>query len=152
MDVPFCFFLHGSDKFNVIPGEVTVELDGRLLPGFEPDDMIAELRGIIGQDVELEVIHYDPGPTEPDMGLLDRLADILCEFDPKGKPLPLLLSGTSDARFFTRLGIQTYGFLPMPLPKDFNFTQTIHAADERIPIDAVEFGTNAIYELLKRFG
>ena len=90
-------------------------------------------------------------PTEPDMGLFDRLADILCELDPKGKPLPLLLSGTSDARFFTRLGIQTYGFLPMPLPKDFNFTQTIHAADERIPTDAVEFGTNAIYELLKRF-
>ena len=143
--------LHGSDKFNVIPGEVTVELDGRLLPGFEPDDMFAELRGIIGQDFELEVIHYDPGPAEPDMSLFDRLADILCEFDPKGNPLPLLLSGTSDARFLTRLGIQTYGFLPMPLPKEFNFTQTIHAADERIPIDAVGFGTNVIYELLKRF-
>ena len=143
--------LHGSDKINVIPGQVSVELDGRLLPDFKPDDMIAELRRIIGQDVELEVLHFDPGPAEPDMGLFDRLADILCEFDPEGKPVPLLLSGTSDARFFTRLGIQTYGFLPMPLPKDFNFSQTIHAADERIPIEAVDFGTNAIYEVLKRF-
>lgn len=143
--------LHGSDKINVIPGAVSVDLDGRLLPGYKPDDMIAELREIIGQEVELEVLHYDVEPAEPEMGLFDRLADILCEFDPEGKPLPLLLSGTSDARFFKRLGIQTYGFLPMPLPKNFNFSQTIHAADERIPIEAVDFGANAIFEVLKRF-
>jgi acetylornithine deacetylase/succinyl-diaminopimelate desuccinylase-like protein len=143
--------LHGSDKFNVIPSEVSVELDGRLLPGYEPEDMIAELRQIIGQDVELEVLRFDSVPSELDMGLFDTLADILREFDPEGKPLPLLLSGTSDARFFSRLGIQTYGFLPMPLPEDFNFSQTIHAADERIPIEAVDFGANAIYEVLKRF-
>ncbi|UCE56314.1 MAG: M20/M25/M40 family metallo-hydrolase, partial [Desulfobacterales bacterium] len=90
-------------------------------------------------------------PAEPDMGLFDILADILRNFDPEGNPVPLLLSGTSDARFFARLGIQTYGFLPMQLPEDFNFSQTIHAADERIPIEAVDFGTNAIYEVLKRF-
>ena len=143
--------LHGGDKFNVIPSEVYVELDGRLLPGYEPDDMIAELRQIIGRDVELEVLRFDPGPDEPDMGLFETLADILREFDPKGIPLPLLLSAVSDARFFSRLGIQTYGFLPMPLPEDFNFSQTIHAADERIPLEALDFGTNAIYEVLKRF-
>jgi acetylornithine deacetylase/succinyl-diaminopimelate desuccinylase-like protein len=113
--------------------------------------MIAELRQIIGQDVELEVLHFDPGPAEPDMGLFEKLTGILREFDPEGKSVPLLLGGTSDARFFTRLGIQTYGYLPTPLPEDFNFTKTIHAADERIPIEAVDFGTNAIYEVLKRF-
>ena len=144
--------LHGSDKFNVIPSEVSVELDGRLLPGYNTDDLITELRQIIGKDVELKVLRFDSGPAEPDLGLFDTLADILREFDPEGKPVPLLLSGTSDARFFSRLGIQTYGFLPMPLPEDFNFSQTIHAADERIPIEAVEFGTNVIYEVLKRFG
>ena len=142
--------LHGSDKFNVIPSEVSVELDGRLLPGYEPDDMIAELHQIIGQGAELELLHFDSVPSELDMGLFDTLADILREFDPEGKPLPLLLSGTSDARFFSRLGIQTYGFLPMPLPEDFNFSKTIHAADERIPIEALEFGTNAVYEALRR--
>jgi len=143
--------LQGSDKINVIPSEVSVELDGRLLPGFKPDDLIAELRRIVGTDVELEVFHFDPGPAEPDMGLFDKLAGILSEFDPQGKPVPLLLGGTSDARFFTRLGIQTYGYLPTPLPEDFNFSKTIHAADERIPIEAVDFGTNAIFEVLKRF-
>ena len=143
--------LHGSDKINVIPGEVSVDLDGRLLPGYKPEDMVAELRPIIGPEVKLEVMRFDPGPADPDMGLFDKLTGILREFDPAGTPVPLLLSGTSDARFFSRLGIQTYGFLPMPLPKDFNFSKTIHAADERIPIEALDFGTKAIYEVLKRF-
>ena len=143
--------LHGGDKINVIPGRISVDLDGRLLPGYKPDDMIAELRQIIGEDADLEILRYDPGPAEPDMGLFDKLAGILNEFDPGGIPIPLLISGTSDARLFSKLGIQTYGFLPMPLPQDFNFSQTIHAADERIPIEALDFGTNAIYEVLKRF-
>ncbi len=144
--------LHGSNMINVIPSEVTVELDGRLLPGFVPDDLFNELRPIVGDEDEFEVMRYDPGPSEPDMGLFDTLAVIIKEADPGGIPCPLLLSAVTDGRFFSRLGIQTYGFLPMPLPKDFNFTQTIHAIDERIPIDAVEFGTNAIYKVLQRFG
>ena len=144
--------LHGSHKFNVIPSEISVELDGRLLPGSHPDDMIAELRQIIGNEVELEVIRYDPGPAAPDMGLFDTLADILREVDPDGIPVPLLLSGTTDGRLFSRLGIQTYGFLPMQLPEDFNFIRTIHAADERITVEALNFGANAIYKLLQRFG
>jgi acetylornithine deacetylase/succinyl-diaminopimelate desuccinylase-like protein len=143
--------LRGSNKTNVVPGQVSVDLDGRLLPGFKPEDIIAELRRVIGQNVELEVLHYDPGPAEPDMGLFDKLADILREFDSAGQPVPLLLGGTSDARFFSRLGIQTYGFLPTPLPKDFNFSRTIHAADERIPIEALDFGASTIYEVLNRF-
>ena len=144
--------LHGSTKVNVIPSEVAVELDGRLLPGYHPDDMIAELNRIVGEDVEIQVVRYDPGPAEPDMGLFDLLAGILRQADPEGIPVPLLLSGVTDARFFSRLGIQTYGFLPMALPENFNFIQTIHAADERIPVESVGFGANAIYELLRRFG
>jgi acetylornithine deacetylase/succinyl-diaminopimelate desuccinylase-like protein len=144
--------LHGSSQLNVIPSEVSVELDGRLLPGFQFEDMETELRRIIGNDVELEVIRYEPGSTGTDIGLFDTLADILREADPEGIAVPLLLSGVTDGRFFSKLGIQTYGFLPMQLPKDVNFAQTIHAADERIPVDAVDFGANAIYKLLKSFG
>ena len=115
--------LHGSDKINVIPSEVSVELDGRLLPAFRPDDMVAELRQIVDNHIEFEIIRYDPGPSEPDMGLFDTLTDILREADPDAIAVPLLLSGVTDGRFFSRLGIQTYGFLPMLLPKDFNFSQ-----------------------------
>jgi acetylornithine deacetylase/succinyl-diaminopimelate desuccinylase-like protein len=141
--------LYGSNKINVIPSEVAVELDGRLLPGFGPDDLVNEMRTIVGEDVDFELIRYDPGPADPDMGLFDTLAGILKEAEPNGIPVPLLLSGVTDGRFFSRLGIQTYGFLPMPLPEGFNFTQTIHAADERIPVDAIEFGANAIYRALQ---
>ena len=144
--------LQGSDKTNVIPSEVSVQLDGRLLPGYRPDDLMRELRAIVDDDVELALVQYDPGPPEPDMGLFDTLSSILKDADPGGIPVPLLLSGTTDGRLFAQLGIQTYGFLPMKLPADFDFTRTIHGADERIPVEAVEFGTRAMTELLQRFG
>lgn len=144
--------LQGSSSFNVIPGEVSVDLDGRLLPGFKPDDLIREVRDVGGGEEEIEVVRFEPGPTTVDMGLFDTLVGILRAADPEGVPCPLLLSGVTDGRFFSRLGIQTYGFLPMPLPEDFNFTHVIHAADERIPIKALEFGTRAIFQTLQRFG
>ncbi|HLF90432.1 MAG TPA: M20/M25/M40 family metallo-hydrolase, partial [Anaerolineales bacterium] len=144
--------LEGSTKINVIPNEISVGLDGRLLPGFQPEDMLAELRQMVGDDVILEVIRFDPGPGDPDMGLFDTLAGVLREADPDGIPVPLLLSGVTDGRFFARLGIQTYGFLPMPLPEGFDFAGTIHAADERVPVDALAFGSNAIYTVLQRLG
>jgi acetylornithine deacetylase/succinyl-diaminopimelate desuccinylase-like protein len=144
--------LHGSDKINVIPGEVSVELDGRLLPGHKPEELIAELQSLVGDDVQLNLVRYDPGPAEPNMELFDTLAGVLREADPQAIPVPLLLSGVTDGRFFSQLGIQTYGFLPMTLPEDFNFVSIFHAADERVPAEAVEFGARAIYAALGKFG
>lgn len=144
--------LQASDKVNVIPAQVTLQLDGRLLPGFTPDDMIREVKAVIGEDVQIEVVMHDPYPAEPNMGMFETLADILRKADPQGIPLPLVLPGVTDGRFFAKLGIQTYGYLPTPLPEDFNFTATIHAADERIPIAALEFGTGAIVEAVRRNG
>ena len=141
-----------SKKFNVIPSEIEVTLDGRILPGFEPDDLVREVRALIGDDVEVEVQLYDPGPSEIDLGMFATLAGILEQADPGGVATPLLMPGVTDGRFFSRLGIQTYGFLPMRLAEDFNFWQTVHAADERIPVEAVSFGAEAIHTALKRFG
>jgi acetylornithine deacetylase/succinyl-diaminopimelate desuccinylase-like protein len=92
--------VRGGEKINVIPSEVTVELDGRLLPGYSPADMIAELHRLVGEDVEFEVISHDPGPSEPDMTLFDTLSGILSEADPDGIPVPLLMPAFTDARFF----------------------------------------------------
>ncbi|MDQ1331315.1 MAG: hypothetical protein QG578_1583 [Thermodesulfobacteriota bacterium] len=142
----------GGDKINVIPGEISLHLDGRILPGFTSDDILSELRKITGDDFEIEMIRYEPRPGEPDTGLFDMLAGILKDADPAGIPMPLLMPGVTDGRHFSRLGIQTYGFLPMNLPEDFRFFDTIHAADERIPKEAVRFGADAIFELLKRYG
>jgi acetylornithine deacetylase/succinyl-diaminopimelate desuccinylase-like protein len=144
--------IRGGDKTNVIPPEIMLGLDGRLLPGYQPDDMLRELRGLIGTDVDIAIERYDPGSAETDMGMFDTLANVLRDADPQGIPVPLLLSGVTDGRYFSRLGIQTYGYLPMQLPQEFNFSRTIHAADERIPVAAVAFGANAIYQVLQRFG
>lgn len=144
--------LQGSTKINVIPSKVTVELDGRLLPGYTASDMVSELRALLGNEVELTVVKHEPGPPEPDMGLFDTLADILREADPGSTPGPLVLSGVTDARHFSRLGIHTYGFTPMKMPPDLGFWKLAHAADERIPVDSLDFGSEAIYKLLQRFG
>ncbi len=142
--------LHGGTKINVIPSEASVELDGRLLPGYAPEDLIQWLRPLAGEGASFEVMRYDPYPTAPDMALFDTLSEIIRQADPEGMPIPLLLSGVTDGRFFARLGIQTYGFLPMKLPDDFNFISTIHAADERVPASAIVFGADAIFSLLKK--
>ncbi len=144
--------INGGEKVNVIPSEITFDLDGRLLPGFTPEDMLRELKALIGDDVEIEVRRYDPGPAEPNMGLFSTLADILMEADPTGKPIPLLLTAVTDARIFSRIGIQTYGFLPMLLPEDFGFSSMAHGENERIPAEALAFGTEAIFQALLRFG
>jgi acetylornithine deacetylase/succinyl-diaminopimelate desuccinylase-like protein len=144
--------VRGGDSANVIPDEVSVDLDCRLLPGFGPDDVLEELRALAGVDMELEVLRHDPGPPSVDMGLYDTLAGILRSLDSTARPIPLLLPAVSDGRHFARLGIQTYGFLPMQLPAEMRFMELVHAEDERIPVDALEFGTTAIRRLLERFG
>ncbi len=145
--------LHGSEKINVIPAEVSVELDARLLPGQTREMLIEELRPLAGEEATMEVVSSDPTvPPEPDMGLFGMLSDILRQLDPDGIPVPLLLSGATDGRIFAQLGIQSYGYLPMRLPKAFDFSRTIHAADERIPVEAVYFGTRALYEVIRRYG
>jgi len=143
--------VRGGEKINVIPSEITVEMDGRLLPGFSSEDMLKELRQVIGEEVELELLRHDPSPADQDMGLFSTLEAVLQKADPDGIPMPMLLPAFTDACFFSRLGIQTYGFTPMKLPVGFNFFETIHGADERIPVEAMEFGAKAIYELLKHY-
>jgi len=143
--------VRGGEKINVVPSKIVVELDGRALPGFTPDQLIAEVQTIAGDDIELELVRHDPGPAAPDLGLFNTLAGVIRELDPGGIPVPLLQIGVTDARFFGRVGIQNYGFLPLRLPEDFIFTRSIHAADERVPVAAVEFGAEAVFRAIQRF-
>ncbi|MBN1875079.1 MAG: M20/M25/M40 family metallo-hydrolase [Anaerolineae bacterium] len=142
--------VQGGTKINVIPGMITLHLDGRLLPGFGPEDMLRELRALLENGVELAVTSYEPGPAEPDMKLYQLLAGVLQKADPEGIPLPYMLSGVTDARHFSRLGIQMYGFMPLQVPD--GLVDTIHAANERVPVAAVEWGTQVMYEVLQRYG
>lgn len=143
--------VEGGDKENVVPAEVALTLDVRVLPGFHADDAIAEIRDVVGDGPEIEVIRFDPGPPEPDMALFDHLAGVLERSEPDAVAVPFVLPGGSDARTFADLGIQSYGFTPMRLPPDFAFTDLIHAADERIPVDSVEWGTERVFEAVNGY-
>jgi acetylornithine deacetylase/succinyl-diaminopimelate desuccinylase-like protein len=143
--------LSGGLKINVIPSEVQVQLDGRLLPGFGPDDMIRELRAVVGPDPELEVQLVGPAQPEIDLSQLELFASVLRDADPGCVPLPYLVTGGTDARHFAKLGIRTYGFLPLNNPSDFNGSATIHAADERVPVSALEFGARCVFEAVMRY-
>jgi acetylornithine deacetylase/succinyl-diaminopimelate desuccinylase-like protein len=144
--------VQGGQKVNVVPSEIHLQLDGRLLPGFKPADLIEELQAIIGPDVELKVLRHDPSPVVSDMEMFDLLADILRRADHGAIPIPMLLAGVTDGRLFSKLGIQTYGFTPMKLPEGFDYGELIHAADEHVPVEAITFGSEAIFALLKRYG
>jgi len=143
--------VNGGLKVNVIPSEVTVQLDGRLLPGFGPEDMLQELRAVVGPEPEIDVTLVGPAQPEVDLSAFAHFASVLEEADRGCVPVPSLVTGGTDARHFARLGIRTYGFLPLNIPPDFNSSPTIHAADERVPVSAIEFGAECVYEAAMRY-
>lgn len=139
-----------SVKGNIYKAELT--LNGLILPGFSIDEFLGELRQLIGETVELEITKIgEPTIIEPDMGLFDTLAGILKEADPGGIPLPYIMPALTDGRWFAKLGIQPYGFMPMKLPAGFDFWRYIHSADERVPVSAIEFGMRAFTNLIERY-
>ena len=143
--------VHGGVKINVVPSEIELELDARSLPGYGPGDVIREIQTLVGTDLELEVLRHDPYPAEPDLSQLPLLSSVLQELDPGCVPTPMLQVGVTDGRFFAKIGIQTYGFLPLDLPDGFEFTKLIHAADERVPADSIRFGAEAVGRVLERY-
>ena len=143
--------VRGGDKINVIPGQVEIEIDVRTVPGFKPEDAIQEIRDLVGEWGEVELLNHSAGSGYLDMGMFDTMAEILLEGQDNAHIFPLLVSGGTDGRYFSELNIQTYGYLPMDLPEDFDFLLTVHAANERIPVEAMAFGTDKIFKVLHRF-
>ena len=143
--------VRGGDKINVVPGQVEIEIDMRVVPGFDPQAAMDEIRHLVGEWGEVELTQHSAGSGYLDMGLFDTLSEIILTGQDGAHVVPLLMSGGTDGRFFSALNIQSYGFLPMDLPADFDFMSTVHAANERIPVDALSFGTGKIYEVLRRF-
>jgi acetylornithine deacetylase/succinyl-diaminopimelate desuccinylase-like protein len=140
--------IQGGESSNVIPTEITVDLDGRVLPGQTPADLVRELEDFAGDLAHFELVDEEPAArADPDMRLYPMLTDIIRSHDPGGVPIPALIPGYTDARHFARLGIQTYGFLPMRLPREIS-VDLIHAPDERVPADALAFGVACLVEAI----
>lgn len=144
--------VRSGTKFNVIPSEALVEIDARILPGRTTHDLVNELGKVLGREVEIEVLAAGP-LTKPqiDYGLFETLADILRELDPEGIPIPYLFNESPDGRLLEAHGMQNYGFLPMNLPSEIDLPSLIHAENERVPVESIEFGAKALHELLRRY-
>jgi acetylornithine deacetylase/succinyl-diaminopimelate desuccinylase-like protein len=147
-----------TEKINVVPAKITVDLDGRILPGeFSREDFVGEVRALIGPRPEIEVLHEeraiaDSATGEPRFGPFYRtLAGILAARDPDGVALPMITPASTDASFFGQLGIRCYGWLPVLLPAGSSHRTLLHAANERIPLDALEFGTQCLTQLLRTY-
>ena len=140
--------LDAGYKHNVIPGYAHANIDGRFLPGFA-DAFEEELDAVLGPGITREYLHYDIAlETEFEGALVDAMSGALTAEDPGARVLPYTLSGGTDAKSFSRLGIRCFGFSPLRLPAELDFSGMFHGVDERVPLDALGFGTRVLDRFL----
>jgi acetylornithine deacetylase/succinyl-diaminopimelate desuccinylase-like protein len=140
--------LRAGYKVNVIPQTATGELDGRYLPGRE-DEFFQEIDRLLGSAVTREFVHHDMAvETTADGDLWDAMSAALHAEDPDAIVAPYCLSAGTDAKWFAKLGIRCFGFSPLRLPPELDFPGMFHGIDERVPLDALQFGVRVIDRLL----
>ncbi|MBI0379620.1 M20/M25/M40 family metallo-hydrolase [Streptomyces sp. NEAU-174] len=142
--------LEAGYKVNVIPGSATAYVDGRMLPGGE-EEFHATLDRLTGPDVEWEFHHRERPLEAPiDTPTYRAMRAAVEHFDPGARAVPYCMSGGTDAKQFSRLGIAGYGFSPLRLPEGFDYQALYHAVDERVPVEALHFGVRVLDHFLKR--
>ncbi|MFI7007695.1 M20/M25/M40 family metallo-hydrolase [Streptomyces sp. NPDC050145] len=141
--------LSAGYKINVIPGEATAHVDGRYLPGTE-DEFRATLDALTGPDVDWEYHHREVALQAPvDAPAFAKMRAAVEEFAPEGHVVPYCMSGGTDAKQFSRLGITGYGFAPLKLPEGFDYQALFHGVDERVPVEALHFGVRVLDRFLR---
>jgi len=143
--------LDAGTKINVIPSVAEAQCDTRLIPGQSKDDFLRELRAVIGKNMEIEIAdNYRMGrESDHHTPLFDTITRVLGRHEPKSSVLPYLVTGATDARWVTQLGTKVYGFCPMIAST--SELDRVHAHNERISIDNLEFGTRVLYEVVTEF-
>ena len=140
--------LNAGYKVNVVPQAATADVDGRFLPGHE-EEFFAEVDGLLGPGVRREFIHHDIAlETTFDGDLCAAMSAALLAEDPAARIVPYCLSGGTDAKSFSRLGIRCFGFTPLRLPADLDFSGMFHGVDERVPVEALRFGVRVLDRFL----
>jgi acetylornithine deacetylase/succinyl-diaminopimelate desuccinylase-like protein len=141
--------LKAGYKANVIPATAEAVVDCRVLPGRQAA-FEREVDELIGPDVTREWISELPSyETTFDGDLVDAMNDALVAIDPEARTVPYMLSGGTDAKAFARLGIRCFGFAPLRLPPELDFSALFHGVDERVPVDALEFGARVLEHFLR---
>ena len=143
--------LSAGYKHNVIPDYAEALVDIRTLAG-EEDAVLAEVRALVGDDIEVEIMHSDIGLENPFEGpLVDAMVSTLKAHDPGAHVLPYLLSGGTDNKALKKLDITGYGYAPLRLPADLDFPGMFHGVDERVPLDALVFGRQVLGDLFLNY-
>ena len=141
--------LDAGYKANVIPGSASAVIDGRFLPGYE-EELNSTIRAIIGPDIAIETISHDIAlEVDFDSPLVEAMKAALLSQDPEGIPVPYLMSGGTDNKALSELGIVGYGFSPLRLPADLDFMALFHGVDERVPIEGLRFGVRVLANFLE---
>jgi acetylornithine deacetylase/succinyl-diaminopimelate desuccinylase-like protein len=140
--------LSAGYKANVIPSTAEATVDCRILPGRE-EAFDRELAELLGPDVEREWIGLPPVETTFDGALVDAMTASIIAEDPGARVLPYMLSGGTDAKSFQQLGIRNFGFAPLKLPADLDFSGLFHGVDERVPVEALKFGVRVLDRFLR---
>jgi acetylornithine deacetylase/succinyl-diaminopimelate desuccinylase-like protein len=141
--------LNAGYKLNVIPQEAVAHIDGRYLPGTE-DEFRTTLDELTGPDVDWEYQHHSVALQAPvDSPTYARMRAAVEEFAPEGHVVPYCMSGGTDAKQFSRLGITGYGFAPLKLPEGFDYQALFHGVDERVPVEALHFGVRVLDRFLR---
>jgi acetylornithine deacetylase/succinyl-diaminopimelate desuccinylase-like protein len=142
--------LRAGYKVNVVPQTATAEVDGRFLPGHE-EEFYAEVDRVLGPGVTREEIKNDIAlETTPDGDLYDAMTGALVAEDPGARVIPYCLSAGTDAKSFSRLGLRCFGFTPLRLPPDLDFSGMFHGIDERVPVEGLRFGVRVLDRFLDR--
>ena len=138
-------------KHNVIPDIAEALIDVRTLPGTE-DAALEDIRRIVGEDIEIEIVVRDIGLEVPFGGdLVDAMVAALDRADPGVPVIPYLMGGGTDNKALAELGIAGFGFAPLRLPAELDFTGMFHGVDERVPLDALVFGQRVLTDLLRTY-
>ena len=136
--------INAGYKANVIPGSATAVVDGRFLPGFE-DELAETIKSLVGGDADISIQVRDKALEVDFSGpLVEAMIAAIKSQDPHGIPVPYLMSGGTDNKALSDLGIVGYGFMPVQLPADLDFFALFHGVDERIPVEGVKFGVRAL--------
>lgn len=138
-------------KHNVIPEHAEALVDVRVLPGTE-DAVLARIQDIVGDDVRIEMVVRDIGMESPFRGgLVDAMVGALGRHDPGVPVIPYLLGAGTDNKALASIGITGYGFAPLRLPADLDFTGMFHGVDERVPVDSLSFGQRVLADLFRTY-
>ena len=144
--------LHAGKKVNVLPGTGEAEIDVRTLPGTDQEQLMAHLRGVVGDGASVEAVVALPAVEWPaDAEIVGFMHEALSRADPDATAVPMMITPGTDAKALAQLGIPCYGFVPLRLEPDVPFLELYHGHDERVPVSAIAFGLPVLAEVVSRY-